>query len=866
MNKIVYRIMNIIVAAALMLGGYSNVSAQSINPPSVPVLASPVNNTLVANLTPLLDWNDSSVPAGTTFQKYELQLAINNTFPAPTIIDISGAVSNSEYTPSVNLTASKTYYWRVRTYNTLGEYSVWSSLGTFMTPSLSTATPAPTNTSIPSTATLMPTNTSIPPTATLMPTNTSVPPTVTSSVPSAPSVPVLAAPVNNMAVTSLTPRFDWSNSNVPAGTTFQKYELQLAVNSNFPAPTIVNVSGAATNSEYTPGTNLTANKTYYWRVRAYNTLGQVSAWSAVWKMMTPSLTKATSTPANTSVPPTATLMPTNTSIPPTVTLMPTNTSIPATVTPALISPSAPVLAAPINNTLVTNLTPRFDWSDSSVPAGTTFQKYELQLAVNNTFPAPTIVDISGAATNSEYTPSVSLTASSTYYWRVRAYNTLGQVSDWSAMGTIMTPVSATATPAVISGDYFVSPTGNDANTGSQTQPWLTIQKAANTAPVGSTVTVLAGTYAERVNISRSITLQAQGQVVMRGFTIISNNVTIRGFEITDTPNDDTAGWGIYVRGSSCVLENNYVHYATRGGIYLFAQDGSEAQTTNCIVRNNRLYRNSQLGIQVTGMNHLVEGNEIWGTIQYHPKWINPPSYVDADGIRFFGSGHTFRGNYIHDITLSDPENVNPHIDAFQTWDEDVLKAGNNCLFEKNKIILGYDTAGFQLAGAAHDLTIRNNIIQAFAGIRAYKRSASPYTSPSNLFVLNNLFIGNLTDTNWPVGVTIADTTNVVVKNNIFYNQADYVIDIANSTGIDVKNNLAYNSNGSVPKSPIGAPMLTNLWNINPLFVNAGAGNYHLQAGSPAINAGVSLSNVTDDFEGTVRPQGTGYDIGPYEYK
>ena len=78
LNKKVYRIMNIIVAAVLMLGGYSNVLAQSLNPPSVPILALPVNNTLVTNLTPRLDWNDSSVPAGTTFQKYELQLAINN--------------------------------------------------------------------------------------------------------------------------------------------------------------------------------------------------------------------------------------------------------------------------------------------------------------------------------------------------------------------------------------------------------------------------------------------------------------------------------------------------------------------------------------------------------------------------------------------------------------------------------------------------------------------------------------------------------------------------------------------------------------------------------------------------------------------
>jgi hypothetical protein len=46
-----------------------------------------------------------------------------------------------------------------------------------------------------------------------------------------------------------------------------------------------------------------------------------------------------------------------------------------------------------------------------------------------------------------------------------------------------------------------------------------------------------------------------------------------------------------------------------------------------------------MGIEVDGRDNLVEGNEVWGTIQYHPNWHNPPSWVDADGMKFFGSGH-----------------------------------------------------------------------------------------------------------------------------------------------------------------------------------------------------------------------------------
>jgi hypothetical protein len=51
-----------------------------------------------------------------------------------------------------------------------------------------------------------------------------------------------------------------------------------------------------------------------------------------------------------------------------------------------------------------------------------------------------------------------------------------------------------------------------------------------------------------------------------------------------------------------------------------------------------------------------------------------------------------------------------------------------------------------------------------------------------------------------------------------------------------------------------------------LFVNASTDDYHLKAGSPAINMGTPLSDVTDDLEGNPRPVGPAYDVGAYEYQ
>src|SRR5262245_32698313 len=47
---------------------------------------------------------------------------------------------------------------------------------------------------------------------------------------------------------------------------------------------------------------------------------------------------------------------------------------------------------------------------------------------------------------------------------------------------------------VVAATYYVATTGNDGNPGTQAQPWLTLQKAANTVVAGDTVYIRGGTY------------------------------------------------------------------------------------------------------------------------------------------------------------------------------------------------------------------------------------------------------------------------------------------------------------------------------------------------------------------------------------
>jgi len=463
------------------------------------------------------------------------------------------------------------------------------------------------------------------------------------------------------------------------------------------------------------------------------------------------------------------------------------------------------------------------------------------------------------------------------------------------------PPTPTFTPVPTQGQsgntYYVSANGNDANPGTQSQPWGTIQKAANSMVAGDIVVVQAGNYAaQRVHVMRSgssgaaITYQASGVVTMKGFNVQANYIAIRGFEIANTDyvrwNPSTSA-GIYLRGSDNVIETNYIHDSALVGIYIYGTPGEPTVSSNNIIRNNQLYHNEKAGIEVNGRNNLIEGNEVWGTVQCHPTLTavednaadNPnhltcPYYpgvggLDADGMRFFGQGHIFRKNSIHGISLSDPLNINPHIDCFQTWRGTSWEVAQNIIFEQNYCEnLNEGMYAFMISGGANNITIRNNIINTFGGVDIHS------DGQHHLYIYNNLWINDLSfreSTEYPGAIILKDAPYSIVKNNIFYNQPGYtIIAIGDTTGQSIDYNLAFNSDGSnADCMRVGNYVCVNpspahdKWNIDPRFTNPGAFDYHPQANSPVIDAGVALS-VTNDYNGNPRPQGSGYDIGIYE--
>jgi hypothetical protein len=289
---------------------------------------------------------------------------------------------------------------------------------------------------------------------------------------------------------------------------------------------------------------------------------------------------------------------------------------------------------------------------------------------------------------------------------------------------------------------------------------------------------------------------------------------------------------------------------------------------------NKIDNNGLAAISLIGNNGLIENNEISNIVQYHPAGPEPGLVgQDADGLRIFGSGHIIRGNSLTKIgDPSSPYNQNPHVDAIQTWDGSSNGAPvmTNTIIEGNYISVSHPTGKGVLMessseNACRDIVIRNNIIEFMdIGVGAYNLNQKY----ENIQVYNNLFKAKLNADSWGTSVYFREVSGFSFVNNITVDCHPEHRKILGGSG-NVDYNLHWNSDGSTHSM---APALQehDIDGIDPLFVsysgNHGQNDYHLQAGSPAIDKGYRLESVTMDFDSVPRPQGSAYDIGAYEYK
>ena len=114
---------------------------------------------------------------------------------------------------------------------------------------------------------------------------------------------------------------------------------------------------------------------------------------------------------------------------------------------------------------------------------------------------------------------------------------------------------------------------------------------------------------------------------------------------------------------------------------------------------------------------------------------------------------------------------------------------------------------------------------------------------------NNIFSGVQT------AIVTEGTLDLPITHNLFHDvEVDFVESAGNNLGVDLAfwELVAVNASDNLE----GAPLL-----VDPVTSR----DFHLQAGSPAIDAGTNPFAPTDDLDGVARPVGATVDIGPYEY-
>jgi len=478
--------------------------------------------------------------------------------------------------------------------------------------------------------------------------------------------------------------------------------------------------------------------------------------------------------------------------------------------------------------------------------------------------------------------------------------------------------------------FYVSTTGDDSNSGTQTAPWRTVQHAADTVRAGSTVNVRGGVYGELVTVKASGNA-SEGYITFRSYpgetavldaghfapsgrqavlTIHNQSyVRIAGFEIRNfrTAEHQLTPLGISVMGAGSHIEllKNNVHHieqtfegrdgpghgANGFGIAVYGTD-AKIPITDLIIDGNEVHHlktGSSESLVVNGnvtnfriTHNVVHDNNNIGIDVIGFERTAPDPAVDQarDGV--------VSGNLVYNIH----SRGNPAYQNEENSDGIYVDGGTRILIEQN--VMHDDDFGIELASEHKDratsyILARNNLIYhchtAGVSIGGYDPERG-HTDHSTV-VNNTLYENDTSGTGsgeFQMQWHMADN---VFANNIVYAGAHCLIAVnksqveKNHPPVAIDHNLYYCASGAkastwaeVSGAVTGFDKYVESTGndrhsrfLDPQFVDV-AKDFHLRSDSPAIAAGM-LDGVPVgelDLEGSTRVKSGKIDIGCYQGK
>lgn len=428
------------------------------------------------------------------------------------------------------------------------------------------------------------------------------------------------------------------------------------------------------------------------------------------------------------------------------------------------------------------------------------------------------------------------------------------------------------------------------------QTYTTIQACHDAATAGDICNIHAGAYTETVTVTKSLTFRnnsGESPVLTGSFTLGSTaNVTITcntgggameikdwadalgvpsgiyqsvGTGLTVTGCKIHGGYGpsVYSRNSTKLLiQDNEVYgllepslgnYDANGLMTHSCHSTDSTYANGCQVLRNTIHDNHVDGIQIQGQYFTIANNNVYNNIATDWATTHP------DGIQINGSGNP-----------TDGYDSAQHVKIF-----------NNIFRNQNQnIFLAYGAGG-----DCTDIWVWNNIAYnetgTVNGVDLDSVGASNMVSwGCEAHILHNYF-GRAGGNAIYVAHRVGDASLVTVENNIFANRLAgglgvYVVDAADIAAWDY--NLYYSAGQGGDQIRVASTYYTTgaAFRAGTVYEDHGIDGDPLinalptptlQAGSPAINAGIDItgtcSDCVTDKAGVTR--GNPPEIGPYEF-
>lgn len=401
--------------------------------------------------------------------------------------------------------------------------------------------------------------------------------------------------------------------------------------------------------------------------------------------------------------------------------------------------------------------------------------------------------------------------------------------------------------------YYVSPTGNDANTGlSSAAAFRTIQRGGDLLQAGDILQLAGGDYIQPdsskavFRIKRSgnagawITIRAaSGQkprLVCRnrlGIQIDSSSyILIQGLELQGNNLQLDSAWAMGQGGNSTNPLTNGVGILI-GGLGRYSHDIE--------IRDNSIHDFPGAGIASVNADYLrIQGNTIHDNALYSPK--------AGSGISTYQNWNSNSGAGYHNRILANRIYRNRNLVASLTIG--TITDGNGIIVDDSRNSKNGATIGVYNGRTL----IANNLVYENGG-----RGIHVYRSDHVDIVNNSTYHNSLHPTGTKGEITIVVAGDVKATNNILVSiTGGRANQLYEATSVVNDYNLVSDA------KYYALPGTHDRLNVDPLYT-AAPGNLAPKSTSPAINHGGSMLNVTTDFLGHGRPFGGTVDQGAYEY-